>query len=233
VRGQETETAKRRMGETAIRIPLRAAIFPMALLVGLGACAPERPASWVPAPSPPAYQATARVLFEGGGRAASFRAGCAVDPARGLRMEVRDPFGATRLLLILLPHPTGITLVDPARKVRALWSGKSKSLPWIPDALWMALAGEPPAQARIARASGGSLDLRWEFGGTRLKGSLTPASSGPAVFSRTEIHGRGVRLEISLSGAEPRALAPEALDVPDLESYVTTDLWELLPGGTP
>jgi hypothetical protein len=141
--------------------------------------------------------------------------------------------GSTRLLLILLSHPTGVLLLDPARKVRTLWNLRSADLPWVPDTLWLALSGEPPAGAEITPTGDDRLILRWAVGKTALKGFLRPSLSGPAPFTEAEVHSRGVHLKVSLSEVKPQPMAPAALESPDLETYKTVELWDVLSGGEP
>jgi hypothetical protein len=229
VEGREwTVVSRKRNGSLTLAILLAA------MLGGLAGCAPVRPtAPWQPPAVSGPYTANARFLFEARGKTASFRGGCAVDPGQGLRLEVRDPMGSTRLLLILLPHPTGVLLLDPARKVHALWSLRSPSLPWVPDTLWLVLSGEPPFGAEISRSGEDRLDLRWTVGDAVLKGSLRPSHSGPAPFTEVEVRSRGVHLKVSLSDVKPQPMAPAALESPDLETYKTVELWDVLSGGGP
>lgn len=196
----------------------------------LSGCAPARtPLPWAPEPAKIPYSATLRILVHSRGRTASLRAGCAVDPSRGARVEIRDPMGSTRLLLILLPRPTRALLIDPARRVRALWNQNTENLPWVPETLWLALAGWPIEGVELDARARDHLALRGSFSGTPLKGVLTPSAQGPAPFASVEIRGRGVRLELGILNATPGTLTDGALEIADLETLAPVDIWDVLP----
>lgn len=182
----------------------------------------------VPAP----YSATLRILIRASGREASFRAGCAVDPARGARLEVRDPLGATRLLA-LLGDSGGVLLVDPARELESLWDDASETLPWVPDALRTFLMGPPPAGASPERNKGGATHFAWPSGSGSVKAALVPSAAGPAPYAEGDFRGPGrARLRLIASGVEPGELRPEVLQRPPLD-LKATGVWDLLSGGAP
>lgn len=208
-------------------------VLAVGLLGALLACAQARPTSvWIqPAPVAP-HTLTARVLFEVGGRAAAFRAGCAVDPTRGARIEVRDPMGSTQIVIFL--QPTGALIVDPARKLKAAWDSRSKELPWGPGILWLVFTGTPPPGAEVREREDGTLDLLWEGRGGRVTGHLTRSTSGPAAFSEADLKARGrVKLRVVLSGSQAGASDPGSMELPELDRYQDADPWDLLSGGAP
>jgi len=129
-----------------------------------------------------------------GGRSASLEAGCAVDPERGARLELRDPLGSARFL-VLLNHREGV-IFDPVRGLRTEWSEAEEALPWSPRDLWILLTGsrEPGAPAWKPRPEG-LLRATWRNGLGRLKVSGSPGEVG--FLSEAEVRGpRRARLEL-------------------------------------
>jgi hypothetical protein len=222
---KDEEGTPRAWGRKAL--PLAAAI---SLLTG--ACAPQRiPQVLAPGPAASPFRGTLRVQLRAGGREGSFRAGCAVDPGRGIRIEVRDPFGATRLLLLL--EEGGAILVDPARGTQASWGSDRSALPWGPDAMWLFLAGRVPDGGSLVTHSADRIRCDWASYGNQVRVRLSSAPGSPAPYATMDARGgRGERLRITLTGAEAGGVTPDTLARPDIPLR-TAPLLDLLPWGTP
>lgn len=197
-----------------------------------GACAPKwiGPATTAGSLVSP-YRGSLRIQIRAGGREGSFRAGCAVDPGKGIRIEVRDPFGATRLLLLL--EEGGALLVDPARGLKASWGPESGALQWGPDALWLFLTGRIPAGGSLAASSEDRVRCTWKSGGDSVRVRLSASPPGPAPYATMDARGsRGERIRLTLTSAEGGGITPETLARPAFP-LGTAPLLDLLPWGTP
>jgi len=159
-----------------------------------------------------------------------FTAPCAfaLDPSSGARVEVRDPFGATRLLLFV--GPSEATVVDPATGRFGLWRGSSDALPWSPSDLWSAMTGRPPAGARVLRREGG-LEAAWSGRTGRIKALLREPVEGTGESVLRARGGAVLTFRVEgLSGApfDPAVLLPpgELLQTPADPAEL---LWGLAP----
>jgi hypothetical protein len=126
-------------------------------------------------------------------------------------VEVRDPFGAARLLLFL--SPLQATVVDPATGRFGLWRGPTGALPWSPADLWAAVSGQPPAGARF-RHRGGESAVVWKGPAGTVKAVLREPSDGPGE-SVLRMRGGGeltFRVEaVSSAPFDPEVLSPDAV----------------------
>lgn len=194
--------------------PRRGPVLALAALAAAGmlACAAQRPpASEAPRPAP--YASRLQLTAEARGRGMSLAAGAAVDPGLGARLELRDPMGATVLLLWV--SPAGGRILSPDGRQEARWEGAVEVLPWSPSEVWALLTGALPAGARsVRRTSSGALSgARWDgpYGRVTLRAVAAPGRPFPPESA--ELSGPGpARLGVrwtSLSDQPPPASALE------------------------
>lgn len=114
----------------------------------------------------------------------SLPAGVAVDPAGFARVELREPLGATVLVLAISSH-TG-RLLSPDLGQEALWDKASGALPWSPSELWCLLSGEVPAGAHpLSDWRGGSRRTSWNgpFGKVIFRTEPSPGRTFPPAVA--------------------------------------------------
>lgn len=204
-----------------------------ALLVStaLLGCAARRSADSWPAPASGSYSASVRGSLTWHGRGVPISGGCAVDPSRGVRLEARDAFGATRLLLLL--SPTSARLVSPSEGLSFSWEEASQGAPWSPRDLWLLFTGRPPVPdvSLTATGRGATETARWRNGAGRLKALLAPSAQGPAPFDSAALEGPGsAELRLSFSRARTSTFADETFSPPAGLSLSPAALGELLAG---
>lgn len=175
--------------------PLLRPLSALCLLLALTSCASRRPVGErAPSPAHAPYSAKIQFTAEAKGRGLSVPAGVAVDPAGFARVELRDPMGAT--LLVLALTPTSGRILSPDLRRGAKWDGASEALPWSPSELWCLLAGVLPTE-------GASLaNLRPKADGATWKGPF-----GKVTLSREASPGRAFPpAQASLRGPGPARL---------------------------
>jgi hypothetical protein len=186
------------------------------LWLALLACAEHRPPEREAEPVVPvAYGAHLQVTLEAHGRGFSLPAGAAVDPARGARVELRDPLGAARLLLLL--SPASGRLFSPDAREEARWEAASESLPWSPLDLWSLLVALPPPGATDARrdAEGRLLSVRWSGPYGSMKARFSPAAERLFPPASALLSGPGpARLAVVWRDARAGAPQEGALEPP-------------------
>jgi len=198
-------------GTSAAAVVLSAAL--------LAACAPRRPAPpSPPAPPPVAYRAHLQLTVEAAGRGFSLPSGAAVDPARGARVELRDPMGGARLLLLLGPQSG--RLFQPGSAEEARWERASDALPWSPLDLWSLLVASPPPAATSVRSDGSGRPLSASWPGERgtLRARFLWDPSRPFPPDEAHLKGPGpARLTVIWRDAQPGAIPDVALAPPEGE----------------
>ena len=177
------------------------------------ACAQRAPETWKPLATPSSsYSASAACILVLGEREFRASGGCAMDPAQGARMELRDPFGATLLLIIVTPA-RGI-LLCPQSRLSFTWTEAGREMPWSPGDLMALFVGPPPGSAKVS-SEGSGLIVRWKNGAGRVTGEFAPAS-GPAAFSEVSLRGPGrASLSLRLNSARPENFGPEVFRLPE------------------
>ena len=149
-----------------------------------------------------------------GGRTLAAFGGCAVEPGKGARVELRDPFGATQMLLLLTPAEG--TLVAPSAGLVYRWSEATRAMPWDPaDLLFLLQGGPVPGQAGLEPRPGGRLRAGWRNGLGRCRADLIPSPAGPCPFLRAELRGPGrTLLTLKLTSARSGSFSPAIFQVP-------------------
>ncbi|MGC8724330.1 MAG: hypothetical protein ACP5VF_10760 [Acidobacteriota bacterium] len=203
-----------RIPPPSIHHPLSKALL-LLLPVLLIACATQKPPltlSTVPSAVP--YAASLSATLRLGGRTLAAFGGCAVVPGEGARIELRDPFGATQVLLLLTPAEG--TLVAPSAGLVYRWNQATRSMPWAPaDLLFLLEGGPPPGRGGLTVRPGGSLRAVWRNGLGRCRAELVPSPAGPCPFLRAELRGPGhTLLTLKMTSARGGSFSPAIFQVP-------------------
>lgn len=179
----------------------RKALVPFALLL-LVACAHRYPGVGSPPSTVPqeAFSALIHCTIAFGKTRVAASGACAVDPSVGARIELRDPLGATRLLLLIAPRQATLIAVESGRYY--VWKDASSDVPWSASDLWAAFSGRLPETARRIRrtSSGAAVSARWRNADGRIRASFTASQSGPCPHATVFLKGpRSAALRISFS----------------------------------
>ncbi|MEW6758918.1 MAG: hypothetical protein AB1347_11920 [Acidobacteriota bacterium] len=199
----------------------------ISLLVPLFGCSARRaPQDWPAAGT--SWSGRGRIVLSRGSRGFTAPCAFALDPSSGARVEVRDPFGTTRLLLFL--GPSQATVVDPVTGRYGFWRGSSDTLPWSPSDLWAAVTGRPPAGARLRRRDGRA-EAAWSGRAGRVKAVLRDPVEGPG---ESVLRARGgAELTFRVEGLSAAPFDPAVLSPPGELLRVPSDPVELLWGLAP
>jgi len=194
----------------------RVRLLPASLLAAalLCSCASRRrSAPPLPPRLPEVYSAILRLEAGTRERTLLLSAGVAVDRGGGARIEVRDPLGSTRFLVLL--NREGGLAVDLGRNTRSLWRGASGSFPWAPSD-WLALLAGPGGGAlKWTPTASGGMKAAWRNGVGRIRAVWTPQGEDGATV---EVKGpRGARLVLRWTRIRPADPPGGFLDPPDLE----------------
>lgn len=176
-------------------------------LLSLG-CAPRFPPPSLASGNPAPLSGRGRIALTAGRQGFSAPFGFFLDPAaEKARVEIREPMGATRLVLFL--EPRGALLWDPAGDGWSPWREAGPHLPFAPRDLWAALLGLPPDGAR-GRQAGSELRAAWRNGAGRVKGRF----GTDGEIRRVSLEGpRGARLEVRFQAGKA-APPPEGAFAP-------------------
>jgi hypothetical protein len=154
-----------------------------------------------PAPAP--YSASLRLSTSLGQRGLTASGGCAVDPARGARIELRDPSGASRfLLLVTRDHAV---LVALKTGLACEWGTASRAMPFSSADLWFIFTGRPPAGLRDLQATEKGLTYAaWNGGLGTVACRFTPASGGLLAHASARLQASGgARIEVDWRNLQP------------------------------
>ncbi len=151
------------------------------LPLGLLGCATQRvDIRLLPPPAKP-YSASLQMTVSLRSHGFTAQGGCAVDPARGARIELRGPSGAARLLLLV--ERDRARLVDVRRGLLFTWTAPSSEIPWAPADLWFLFTGRTPAGIRTLQATErGTTAISWDNGTGTVECHLKPQASSPLGF---------------------------------------------------
>lgn len=195
-------------------------------LLGLG-CAPRLAPLSLPAGTGP-LSGRGRIVLSAGPSGLSAPCAFALDPAAGrARVEIREPMGATRLVLFL--EPGAALLWDPAGGGWTRWERAGGGLPFGPGDLWSALLLRPPGGAR-GGSFGPEVRATWHNGAGRVRGRFR---QGDGVGRAILVGPRGARLEIRFEAVEAAAPPEGAFIPPPLPEEGRTTLPALLMEGDP
>ena len=206
---------------------LRAA-FAVLQFGALLACAPRPPETWKPLVAlSSSYSASAACTLALGGRDFRASGGCAVDPAQGARVELRDPSGATLLLIIVTPNRAN--LLCPQSGLSFSWNEADRDMPWSPADLMSLFVGPPAGSVKMS-SKGPALICRWKNGVGRVTGEFVPADS-PLAFSAVSLRGPGrAGLSLRLNSAQAQSFGPEVFRLPEGIDVQPTTPAQILKG---
>ncbi len=198
-----------------------------------GAC------SHIPQQSPAAisplapYTASIQIRATAHGRGALLSAGCAVDPASGARVEIRDNMGGTRLLVLL--KPSSALLFNPDSGESARWSELDSSLPWSPLDLWTLLAATPPPHGESIKYdnSGRLAACEWRGAGGGRRARFVRSTGGFPYASAMVDGPMGARLTVEWRKADFGAIPAEVLAGPPGAGTEAVSASSLLDGLLP
>jgi len=182
----------------------RKVLVPALLLTLLMGCVRKQPGVGQPRLIVPetAFSAVVRCTAAFGKTNVTASGGCAVDPVFGARIELRDPLGAARLLLLVKPREA--TLISIESGLFFTWSDASRNMPWSASDLWAVLSGRLPGNAHRIKLSrdGAVLSARWRNADGRIHATFRASHEGPCPFSEARLSGpHSASLSISLSRA--------------------------------
>lgn len=127
------------------------AILLLALFAGASACITRRVNISLVPPAPAPYSASIRLSATLGKHGLTAAGGCAVDPARGARIELRDPSGSATFLLLLTRDRAQLIALRSGLTCR--WGASSSSVPFSSADLWFLFTGVVPPGLRDLRAT--------------------------------------------------------------------------------
>ena len=184
------------------------------LTTALAACAPTKaPETWKPLAAPAPFSASAVCTLTLGSRELRASGGCAADPAQGARVELRDPFGVTLLLIVVTPAHAA--LLSPKGGLVYTWTEAGPEMPWSPSDLMALFTGPPPGSERAAPA-GGATVFRWKNREGRVTAEFVPASGSAAPFSESRLKGPlRASLTLRLESVSGQTFGPEVFRVPE------------------
>jgi hypothetical protein len=195
-----------------------ARVLALAALIALLGCVSRRvDVAW---PSPDlegGYSATLSGSLTWHGKGIPITGGCAVDPRRGIRVELRDPMGMTRLLLLV--NDSECKLMDPVAGLISTWSSPHRDMPWAPEDLaFLFMAHRPPSLTRLTTRTGHpTLEASWRNDRGRMTATLEPSNTGPCPFSEATVSGPGAaKLTLKWGSVAPASFPAQAFDPPPM-----------------
>ena len=168
------------------RLPLCALLLTLASL----SCVSKRVDVSLATLPPSPYSSSVHVALALGRHGFYAPGGCAVDPARGVRMELRDPSGSSRLLLLLLRDRA--ELISLRNGLTFSWSSATEEMPFSSADLWFLFTGTHPEGLRALRSTGeGFTYAEWKNSRGRFSCRLVPAPTPPPIYQTADLIGPG------------------------------------------
>ncbi len=208
-------------------------LIPLLFLPALLGCAAQR-VNVVPLCSAASsYSAAIQLTATAGGRGMTASGVCAVDPARGGRIELRDPSGATRLLLLF--DSRRASLMDVSRGLVYSWQAASAGMPWSAADLWFMFAGGAPPKLKAARSTGEGPDrATWSNAMGTLRCQFLPSPDSPLGYWNARCEGPGrARLDVSWHAFQRMPIPAEAFQPPPGLAFTAASAKDLLEGASP
>ncbi len=203
------------------------------LLLGLSGCVTQRvDIRLLPPPAKP-YSASLQMTVSLRSHGFTAPGGCAVDPALGVRIELRSPSGAARFLLLV--ERDRARLVDVRRGLVFTWTAPSSEIPWAPADLWFMFTGQTPAGLRTLRATEkGTTVISWDNGSGTVECHLEPQSSAPLGYVQADCraHG-GPELKVAWKGFQEGSFPESAFQPPPGLVLAPASLEEVLRETSP
>lgn len=181
----------------------------------------------VPPASAP-YSASIRFSATLGKRGFTAGGGCAVDLAKGARVELRDPSGSANLLLLVTRRRA--QLIALRTGLTCEWGPSTPAIPFSSADLWFLFTGTPPAGLRDLRATEKGLAyVSWDTPLGPVSCQLRPVSGGLLSHdSGLLLEPGGARLEVTWRGIQPGAFADAAFQPPEGLALVPAPFEEVL-----
>ena len=179
------------------------------LLVILAASCQHRPPELLRPVPVSSYSAFINCTLSFRNHTTAFQGGCAVDPAKGVRVELRDVMGSTKILLFL--NGEKATAVVPESGATCAWSKATPVFPWGSSDLWALFTGELPS----LRGSRGGRSVRstWKNDMGKIRAELTSSADG--MVQRAFLKGpRGFRLKIDFSRVKHGVFSSGVFELP-------------------
>jgi hypothetical protein len=188
------------------------------VLIALLGCASRRVDLTLPPPTPEAsYSAVLSGSLTWHGKGIPITGGCAVDPLQGIRLELRDTLGMTRLLLLV--NAKECRLVDPAAGLVSTWSSPGRDIPWASeDLIFLFLGHRPPGLTRLTVRTGRPmLEASWKNGLGKVTAELEPLEGGACPFRQAVVMGPGAaRLKLNWTSVLAASFPDDAFDPPSM-----------------
>lgn len=178
------------------------------LLLSAAGCR-HKPPQLLSLTSTASYSALIHCTMSFGKHFTSFLGGCAVDPEKGVRIELRDAMGATKLLLFL--NGERATAVIPESGATCTWSKATREFPWSASDLWAIFTGKLPSQRWSRKGQVIHSTWRNEMGKIRAELSLGADETVAGGFFKGP--GR-FRLEIKFRNVKGGAFPSEVFKLP-------------------
>jgi hypothetical protein len=190
----------------------------LAALIALLGCVSRRvDVAWPSPGQEGGYSALLSGSLTWHGKGIPIAGGCGVNPQHGIRVELRDAMGMTRLLLLV--NTSECRLVDPAAGLVSTWSSPERDMPWAPeDLIFLFTARRPASLARLtARPGHPALEASWQNNRGKMTAKLEPMKVGPCPFSEAVVAGPGsARLQLRWTSIVPASLPADAFDPPPM-----------------
>ena len=208
-------------------------LLALAMLFTASGCITKRVNINLVPPARAPYSASLRLTTTLGQRGFTASGGCAVDPARGVRVELRDPSGASQLLLlvtrdraVLIALKTGLTCE---------WGRASRSMPFSSADLWFLFTGRPPAGLTDLQATEKGLTYAaWDGGLGPASCQFTPVSGGLLPHDSALLRGPwGARVELNWSNVRPGVFDDAAFRPPEGLALLPASVQEVLAEAAP
>ena len=206
----------------------RSVMLVLAMLFAAFGCITRRVNINLVPPAAAPYSASLRLSTTLGQRGFTASGGCAVDPARGARIELRDPSGASQFLLlvtrdraVLIALKTGLT---------CKWGPASRAIPFSSADLWFLFTGRPPAGLRDLQATEKGLTYAaWDGGLGTVACQFDPVSGGLLPHDSALLRGAvGARVELSWSNVRPGVFDDGAFRPPEGLALLPASVQEVL-----
>ncbi len=195
---------------------VRKAFVPILVLL-LAACSQKRPPVAVAPVQLPqtSFSASLTCTAAYGRTNVTASGGCALDPTLGARIELRDPFGAARLLLLVSPDEATLLSVVSGRFYT--WSKASREMPWSAADLWAVLSGRLPREARSMKRSAAGLvtAARWRNADGRIAIRFSPSRGSVFPYASARLKGpHSAVLDVRWSRVKPGRFEGRTFSVP-------------------
>ena len=204
----------------------------MFLAVALGCITRRVNINLVPPPPAP-YSASIRLSTTLGQHGFTTSGGCAVDSTRGARIELRDPSGATQILLLVTRDRAVIIALKTG--LACEWGASSRAMPFSSADLWFLFTGRPPAGLRDLQATEKGLTYAaWDGSLGAVACRLNPSPGGLLSHDSALLHTPGgARMEVDWRNVRPGVFDDAAFRPPAGLTLLPASFQEVLAEMSP